>query len=841
MEALYATIRKTMDLGLFKGVSVRHANLIVSHLMYADDVFFWGEWSKSNMQNLLCMLRCFYLVSELKINVHKSNIIGVFVSNEIVNSMAKIIGCGVANFPLKKSRLLSVGGRISLINSVLGNLPTYYMSLYMMPVSIQHKLEMMRNKFFIGGDKGEKKLTWVKWKKYLASKDLGGLGVGSIFDLNLGLLFKWLWRFRCHSNDLWANVIISLYGSNGGINEERVHTHGSWGVILSSVNRLKHIGIDLLALCNRKIGNGALTSFWNKAWSSASPLKNLYPRIYMLDSDKGRTVSSRLNGCDWSSVLRRPPRGGVELLQFIGLMSSIGEVALSCFIRNLVVIEWSSWLRLLHLSSKRSSFGRGWLDSFVVQFGTLRKPANLFTDPPPIEGGFMGLPMGTLKNSLYSAVVQNQSASSGSTSQETHLRTAFNTRIYPSVLVGDGKSISVTNTGHSTLPTPYRTLHLNNVLITPNIVKNLISSRLRRTLSRYKARLVANGSTQLVGIDVDETFSLVIKPATIRILLNLAISRHWLVHQLDVKNAFLHGSLSETVYMHQPPGFWDLQHPDHVCLLQRSLYGLKQTPRAWFQRFAAYAAWVGFHHSRCDSSLFIYRQGADTAYLHLYVDDIVLTASSSDLLQQIITSLHAEFSMTDLGSLNYFLGIFVTHNGSGMFLSQQKYATEVLDRAGMLNCKPCHTHVDTDSKLSADGAPISDSTLYRSLAEALQYLTFTRPDISYVVQQLYSSKTSSLVAYSDADWRQFTLSRSSAKAEYRGVANAVAETCWLRNLLRELHTPLATATLVYCDNVSVVYLFSNPVQHQRTKHIEIDIYFVRDLVATGAIRVLHVP
>ncbi|GKA74736.1 putative RNA-directed DNA polymerase, eukaryota, reverse transcriptase zinc-binding domain protein [Tanacetum coccineum] len=151
MEALHATIRKTMDLGLFKGVSVGHANLIVSHLMYADDVIFLGEWSESNVRNLLCMLRCFYLVSGLKINVHKSNIIGVSVSNEIVNSMAKIIGCGVANFPLKylgipvgcnmsccvhwnpiiqkfssklahwKARLLSVGGRLFLIKSVLGS------------------------------------------------------------------------------------------------------------------------------------------------------------------------------------------------------------------------------------------------------------------------------------------------------------------------------------------------------------------------------------------------------------------------------------------------------------------------------------------------------------------------------------------------------------------------------------------------------------------------------------------------------------------------------------------------------------------------------------------------
>nr|GEX71791.1 ribonuclease H-like domain-containing protein [Tanacetum cinerariifolium] len=339
----------------------------------------------------------------------------------------------------------------------------------------------------------------------------------------------------------------------------------------------------------------------------------------------------------------------------------------------------------------------------------------------------------------------------------------------------------------------------------------------------FASQVLKHPNIMLEGVDFDETFSPVVKPGTIRTVLSLACSLHWPVHQLDVKNAFLHGDLSETIYMHQPLGFRDSVHPDYVCLLQRSLYGLKQAPRAWFQQFASHITRIGFNHSRCDSSLFIYRQGMDTDDLLLYVDDIVLTASSQDLLQQLIRSLHQEFSMTDFDSLNYFLGIFVTRDSSGMFLSQRKYVVEILERAHMVDCNPSQTPVDTESKL---GHTVLQVCLHMHVPRGPHFsalkriLRYVRGTLDYDLQ-LFSSITTDLSSKS-----QPTLSRSSAEAEYRGVANAVAETCWLRNLLRELHTPLSSATLVYYDNVSAVYLSYNPVQHRRTKQIEIDIHFV---------------
>ncbi|GKB19539.1 ribonuclease H-like domain-containing protein [Tanacetum coccineum] len=191
------------------------------------------------------------------------------------------------------------------------------------------------------------------------------------------------------------------------------------------------------------------------------------------------------------------------------------------------------------------------------------------------------------------------------------------------------------------------------------------------------------------------------------------------VKPTNVRNAFLHGHVSETVYMHQPYGFVDPNKPNYVCHLQRSLYGLKQAQCAWFQLFTSYDTRVGFQHSKNDSSLFVFHRGSNIAYLLLYVDDITLTSSSSAFLQRIITSIYSEFAMTDLGSLNYFLGISTQRSASGLFLSQSKFVEKILERAHMKNCNPYQTLVDKESKLGSDGDPVSNPTLYRSLAGAL--------------------------------------------------------------------------------------------------------------------------
>lgn len=449
----------------------------------------------------------------------------------------------------------------------------------------------------------------------------------------------------------------------------------------------------------------------------------------------------------------------------------------------------------------------------------------------------------------------------------------------------------------------YMALMKNNTwrLIPPKKGRNIIDCKwvykVKRksdgSLDRYKARLVAKGFKQRYGMDYEDTFSPVVKSATIRIILSLAISRGWSLRQLDVQNAFLHGVLEEEVYMRQPPGYEDKDKPGFVCKLDKSLYGLKQAPRAWYARLSTKLCNLGFMASKADTSLFFYNKGSTVIFILIYVDDIIVASSTQEATAALLKDLNQEFALKDLGELHYFLGIEVNKVKDGILLTQEKYATDLLKRIGMTNCKPVSTPLSTSEKLSAhEGSPLGpeDSTQYRSIVGALQYLTLTRPDIAFsvnkVCQFLHSpttehwtavkrilryirsttnlglrigkSQSTRVSAFSDADWagspddrrstggfaiflgsnlvswsarKQATVSRSSTELEYKALANATAEMIWVQSLLNELHIPAPQAAQLWCDNLGATYLSANPIFHARTKHIEIDYHFVRERVA----------
>jgi hypothetical protein len=282
-------------------------------------------------------------------------------------------------------------------------------------------------------------------------------------------------------------------------------------------------------------------------------------------------------------------------------------------------------------------------------------------------------------------------------------------------------------------------------LVAPSAGQNIIGCRwvykLKRnsdgSISRYKARLVAKGFHQQPGLDFDETFSPVVKPPTVRIVLSLAAQHQWPLQQLDISNAFLHGFLKEDVFMIQPPGFVHSDYPNHVCKLHKSLYGLKQAPRAWFERFTSHLLTIGFTTSTADPSLFVFRQGSTLLYLLLYVDDIILTGNSTAAVTSLITQLAATFELKDLGPLRYFLGLQIEYGPDCLFVHQRKYITDLLSKFNMPTCKAASTPFSISHKLQPSSkAILSDPTPYRSLVGALQYATFTRPDITYAVNQV---------------------------------------------------------------------------------------------------------
>ncbi|RVW60800.1 Retrovirus-related Pol polyprotein from transposon TNT 1-94 [Vitis vinifera] len=348
-------------------------------------------------------------------------------------------------------------------------------------------------------------------------------------------------------------------------------------------------------------------------------------------------------------------------------------------------------------------------------------------------------------------------------------------------------------------------------------------------VDRLKARLVAKGYTQVYGSDYGDTFSPVAKIASVRLLLSMAAMCSWPLYQLDIKNAFLHGDLAEEVYMEQPPGFVAQGESGLVCRLRRSLYGLKQSPRAWFSRFSSVVQEFG-----------------------------MLRSSDQDGIQKLKQHLFTHFQTKDLGKLKYFLGIEIAQSSSGVVLSQRKYALDILEETGMLDCKPVDTPMDPNVKLvPGQGEPLGDPGRYRRLVGKLNYLTITRPDISFPVSVVSQFLQSPCDSHWDAVIRILRYIKSTPGQgvlyENRGHTQLLVTQMQIGLAHPQIDVPLQGTVFLLetssselrfgkdeqmkliCDNQAALHIASNPVFHERTKHIEVDCHFIREKIASGCV------
>jgi hypothetical protein len=418
-------------------------------------------------------------------------------------------------------------------------------------------------------------------------------------------------------------------------------------------------------------------------------------------------------------------------------------------------------------------------------------------------------------------------------------------------------------------------------------------------VTKNKARLVAKGYTQVEGLDFGETYAPVARLEAIRILLAFATHHNFKLHQMDVKSAFLNGPISEEVYVEQPSGFEDPQFPNHVYKLHKALCGLKQAPRAWYECLKEFLLKKGFEIGKADPTLFTRKQGNDLFVCQIYVDDIIFGSTNETWVNEFSWIITKRFEMSMIGELKFFFGFQIKQLRDGTFISQTKYTNDMLKKFDMNNAKPIKTPMPSNGHLdlNEEGKNI-DQKVYRSMIGSLLYLCASRPDIMLsvcmcarfqanpkefhlmVVKRIFRylvhtpnlglwyprGSTFNLLGYSDSDYagckvdrkstsgtcqflgrsfvswsskKQNSVALSTAEAEYVAAGACCAQLLWMRLTFRDSSCKFSKVPLL-CDNESAIKLANNPVNHSRTKHIDIRHHFLRDHEAKGDIALSHV-
>ncbi|GKA95341.1 retrovirus-related pol polyprotein from transposon TNT 1-94 [Tanacetum coccineum] len=388
-------------------------------------------------------------------------------------------------------------------------------------------------------------------------------------------------------------------------------------------------------------------------------------------------------------------------------------------------------------------------------------------------------------------------------------------------------------------------------------------------VSRNIARLVAQGYNQQECIDYDETYAPVSRLESIRILLAIPYANDFKLYQMDVKSAFLNGFINEEVYVAQPPGFIDFQKPNYVYKLKKALYGLKQAPKAWYDRLKAFLIKHEYSMGMVDNTLFTKKSKSHLIIVQIYVDDIIFGSTSQNLCDDFAKIMHDEFEMSMMGELNFFLGLQIKQMEDGIFFNQSKYIKEMLKKFGLEDSKPTKTPMSTEIKLTKDDEADSvDSSKYRenpktthleAVKRIFRYIrgtshlglwypkgtrieTVVYADFDHAGNYVDRKSTSGVCTFMGCcltSWfakKQTALAISMTEAEYVSAEKACQQALWMKQALIDYGICLDDVPIM-CDNKGAIDLSKNPVQHSRTKHIEIRHHFLRDNVQKGNISI----